>query len=149
LRAVVQRVKKAKVTVDGRVTGSVEHGILLLLGIGQNDQDKDLQYIFDKTINLRIFEDDQGKMNRSLIDVGGQLLVVSQFTLHGDCRKGRRPGFSAAAPADKANAMYEQFIQKSRDAGITTATGEFGAMMDVELVNSGPVTLLLDSEKTF
>lgn len=149
MRAVVQRVKRAKVTVEGRETGSIEYGILLLLGIGGQDEEKDLNYIFDKTINLRIFEDDQGKMNRSLLDIGGQLLVVSQFTLHGDCRKGRRPSFTAAAPADKGNDMYDQFVRLAKNAGITTATGEFGAMMDVELVNSGPVTLLLDSEKTF
>lgn len=149
MRAVVQRVKHARVTVDGEETGSIGAGILLLLGAGEGDSDEDAQWLLDKILNLRIFPDDEGKMNRSLLDVNGELLVVSQFTLYGDCRKGRRPSFVRAMEPGRAEAMYEEFIERARQLGITVGTGRFGAMMDVELLNDGPVTLLIDSEKTF
>ncbi len=149
MRGVVQRVKCAKVTVDNEITGSIDHGILLLLSVEDNDDEKDLEYMCDKVVNLRIFEDEDDKMNRSLLDVGGSILVVSQFTLHGDARKGRRPSFIAAARPDKAIPFYEKFIQNMKDQGIKTSSGKFGADMQVELVNDGPVTILLDSKKTF
>ncbi len=147
MRGVVQRVIHGKVTVGDKVVGKIGKGILLFLGIGKDDDEKDLEYIFDKTINLRIFEDEDRKMNRSLMDVKGQLLIVPQFTLYGDCRKGRRPGFSESASADIAKKMYRRFIDKAREKGIETETGKFAAMMDVEFVNQGPVTLILDSQK--
>ncbi len=149
MRGVVQRVKRASVEVEGNVIGEIEQGILLLLGVEDTDEEKDLEYMCDKVPNLRIFEDENGKMNKSLIDVGGQLLVISQFTLLGDARKGRRPSFTAAAVPDKAISMYENFIKKMKDCGITTQCGEFGADMQVELVNDGPVTILLDSRRIF
>lgn len=149
MRAVVQRVKRAKVTVGNETVGRIGPGLLVLLGIGPLDDQPDLAYTLDKTLNLRIFEDDQGKMNRSLLDTGGELLVVSQFTLYGDCRRGRRPSFSGSAPPQAAEAMYEQFVAQARASNVPTRTGRFAAMMDVELVNDGPVTLLLDSQKTF
>ncbi|MBP1925008.1 D-tyrosyl-tRNA(Tyr) deacylase [Sedimentibacter acidaminivorans] len=149
MRGVVQRVKRAKVTVDNEITGSIDHGILLLLSVEDNDDEKDLEYMCDKVVNLRIFEDENDKMNMSLLDVGGSILVVSQFTLHGDARKGRRPSFIAAARPDKAIPLYEKFIQNMKDQGIKTTSGKFGADMQVELVNDGPVTILLDSKKTF
>ncbi len=149
MRGVVQRVKRASVEVESNIIGEIEHGILLLLGVEDTDEEKDLEYMCDKVPNLRIFEDENGKMNKSLIDVGGQLLVISQFTLLGDARKGRRPSFTAAAVPDKAIPMYEGFIKKMKDSGITTQCGEFGADMQVELVNDGPVTILLDSRRTF
>jgi D-tyrosyl-tRNA(Tyr) deacylase len=149
MRGVVQRVKRAKVTVDGRQTGQVEDGILLLLGIGCDDDEKDLDYICDKTVNLRIFEDDAGKMNKSIIDIGGSILLVSQFTLLGDARRGRRPSFTDAAPPERAIPLYEMSIRKFKECGIKTETGEFGAHMEVELTNDGPVTILLDSKKIF
>ena len=147
MRGVVQRVIHGIVTVGDKVVGKIGKGILLFLGIGKDDDEKDLEYIFDKTINLRIFEDEDRKMNRSLMDVKGQLLIVPQFTLYGDCRKGRRPGFSESASADIAKKMYRRFIDKAREKGIETETGKFAAMMDVEFVNQGPVTLILDSQK--
>lgn len=149
MRAVIQRVKHASVTVDNEVIGAIKNGILILLGVSETDDDKDLDYIFDKTINLRIFEDENQKMNKSLIDVEGSILVISQFTLQGDARKGRRPSFIDAARPEKAKPMYEQFIQRCKDNNINTQTGEFGADMSVELCNDGPVTILLDSKKTF
>lgn len=149
MRGVVQRVKRASVEVEGNVIGEIEQGILLLLGVEDTDEEKDMEYMCDKVPNLRIFEDENGKMNKSIIDVGGQLLVISQFTLLGDARKGRRPSFTAAAVPDKAFPMYENFIKKMKGCGITTQCGEFGADMQVELVNDGPVTILLDSRRTF
>ncbi|MEL7647121.1 MAG: D-aminoacyl-tRNA deacylase [Sedimentibacter sp.] len=149
MRAVVQRVKRAEVTVDDAVIGSIGHGIMLLLGVEEDDGEKDLDYMCDKVPNLRIFEDENGKMNKSLTDVGGRLLVVSQFTLLGDARKGRRPSFIQAAAPDKAIPMYEKFISSMKGLNIDTQTGEFGADMQVALVNDGPVTILLDSKKTF
>jgi len=149
MRSVVQRVKRAKVTVDNEIIGSIDHGIMLLFSVEDNDEEKDLEYMYDKVVNLRIFEDDDGKMNKSLVDVKGSILVVSQFTLHGDARKGRRPSFIAAARPEKATPLYEKFIQNMKDQGINTQTGKFGADMQVELVNDGPVTILLDSKKVF
>ncbi len=149
MRAVIQRVTSAKVTVDDRQTGAIGEGLLVLLGVHKDDEQGDITWLADKIINLRIFEDEDGKMNHSLIDTGGSMLIVSQFTLLADCRKGRRPSWSEAAPPDKARQLYEEFIQAVADSGITTATGEFQAMMEVSLVNSGPVTILLDSHKKF
>jgi D-aminoacyl-tRNA deacylase len=149
VRAVVQRVTESSVTVEGRVTGAIGAGLLVLLGVDEKDTEKDAAYIVEKVAGLRIFRDDAGKFNRSLEDVGGAVLVVSQFTLHGDCRKGRRPSFVRAARPETAIPLYEKVVALFREWGIETATGEFGAMMSVQLVNDGPVTLLLDSEKTF
>lgn len=149
MRGVVQRVKRAKVSVDDKAIGQIDHGIMLLLGVEEDDEEKDLEYMCDKVVNLRIFEDEDGKMNKSVLDVGGSLLVVSQFTLLGDARKGRRPSFIQAARPEKAIPMYEKFIHNMIKVGLKTQTGEFGADMQVELVNDGPVTILLDSKKTF
>jgi len=149
MRAVIQRVSSASVLVGSELTGKIGPGLLVVLGIHHNDGKQEIKWMSDKISNLRIFEDDEGKMNRSLIDTGGAILVVSQFTLYGDCRKGRRPGYSAAAPPEQANALYEQFISQVSAIGIETASGKFQAHMDVTLVNDGPVTLLLDSSKTF
>ncbi len=149
MRAVVQRVHQASVSVDDEVVGRIHRGILLFLGIHKNDGEKELGWMLEKVLHLRIFEDEQNKMNLSLVDICGEILIVSQFTLYGDCRKGRRPGFSDAAPAEKANQLYEQFVAAVRQRGLTAATGTFQAMMDVSLINDGPVTLLLDSAKTF
>jgi len=149
MRAVVQRVSRAKVTVDGEVTGEIGCGILLLLGVAEDDTDEDLRYTLEKTVNLRIFEDDAGRMNRSLLDVAGDLLVVSQFTLFGDTRRGRRPSFIDAAPPEKANEFYERFLAEARKQLDRVQAGVFQAMMDVELVNDGPVTILIDSRKLF
>jgi D-tyrosyl-tRNA(Tyr) deacylase len=149
MRAVIQRVTSAKVTVDDRQTGAIGEGLLVLLGVHKDDEQGDITWLADKIINLRIFDDEDGKMNHSLVDTGGSMLIVSQFTLLADCRKGRRPSWSEAAPPDKARQLYEEFIQAVADSGITTATGEFQAMMEVSLVNSGPVTILLDSHKKF
>ena len=149
MRAVIQRVTSAKVTVDDRQTGAIGEGLLVLLGVHKDDEQGDITWLADKIINLRIFDDEDGKMNHSLTDTGGSMLIVSQFTLLADCRKGRRPSWSEAAPPDKARQLYEEFIQAVADSGITTATGEFQAMMEVSLVNSGPVTILLDSHKKF
>ncbi len=146
MKAVVQRVSKANVKVDKTIIGDIQTGLVVLLGIGHNDSEKDADYLADKIINLRIFEDNKGKMNRSLLDVKGDLLVVSQFTLMGDCRKGRRPSFINAAPPDMANKLYEFFIGQTKAKGIKTETGKFQALMDVSLVNNGPVTILLDTE---
>lgn len=149
MRAVVQRVTKAGVTADGQVTGSIDAGILLLLGVGREDGQQDIEYLADKVINLRIFEDENGKMNKSLLDVGGSLLVVSQFTLYGDCRKGKRPSYDRAERPENAVEQYNKFVEACRSYGIKVETGKFQAMMLVELVNDGPVTLLLDSRKEF
>lgn len=147
MRAVVQRVDRASVTVDGSVTGSVKKGLLVLLGVAEGDTDKDLIYIVDKVTGLRIFEDENEKMNLSVQDVGGEILAVSQFTLCGDCRKGKRPSFDKAAKPDIANDYYERFVAACREKRIHVETGVFRAHMLVELVNNGPVTILLDSTK--
>jgi D-tyrosyl-tRNA(Tyr) deacylase len=150
MRAVVQRVARAKVTVGGRVTGAIEAGLLVLLGAGQGDSAADLGYIVDKIANLRIFADAAGKMNRSVLDVGGGVLVVSQFTLYGDVRQGRRPAFTGALDPEAARALYEESLVQLRKAGVMhVQAGEFAADMAVELVNDGPVTILIDSRKGF
>jgi D-aminoacyl-tRNA deacylase len=149
VRAVVQRVSRAKVTVNGEVTGQVALGLLVLLGVGQGDTTADADYLAEKITGLRIFEDPGGKMNLSVVDVGGAILAVSQFTLYGDVRRGKRPSFDAAAPPQQARELYEYFVEKIRAAGLRCETGRFQEMMDVELVNQGPVTILLDSTKTF
>lgn len=149
MRAVIQRVSRAKVTVGEEGTGEIGSGLLVLLGVGQSDELGDADLLAEKTIGLRIFEDSDGKMNRALAEVGGSVLVVSQFTLYGDARKGRRPSFDAAAPPQKARTLYEYFVGRIRAAGLRCETGRFQERMAVELVNEGPVTILLDSEKTF
>ena len=150
MRAVVQRVTRASVTVDTRITGAIERGLLVFLGAGQGDGPTDLAYLVDKIVHLRIFADEAGKMNRSILDVGGHVLVVSQFTLYGDVRQGRRPAFTSALEPVAARALYEQSLTALRAAGVThVAAGEFGADMAVELLNDGPVTILLDSRKLF
>jgi D-aminoacyl-tRNA deacylase len=149
VRAVVQRVSRAKVTVNGEITGEIGRGMLVLLGVAGTDTRADADYIADKIIGLRIFEDSGGKMNLSLADIAGAVLAVSQFTLYGDVRRGRRPSFDAAAPPQPAREIYEYFIEKIRLAGIRCETGKFQEMMQVELVNEGPVTILLDSTKVF
>jgi D-tyrosyl-tRNA(Tyr) deacylase len=149
MRAVVQRVSRARVTVEGRITGEIAAGLMILLGVGREDTSAVAASMAEKVANLRIFEDDQGKMNRSLLDVKGGALVVSQFTLYGDARGQRRPSFIAAAPPEKARALYEEFTAALQGLGVNVATGMFQTMMSVELVNEGPVTILLDSDKTF
>jgi D-tyrosyl-tRNA(Tyr) deacylase len=149
MRAVVQRVSRAKVTVGGELSGEIGAGLMILLGVGREDTAATAIALAEKTANLRIFEDENEKMNRSLRDVGGSALVVSQFTLFGDARGGRRPSFISAAPPEQAKALYGEFCEALRKLGISVATGIFQAMMSVELVNEGPVTILLDSEKTF
>ena len=145
MRACVQRVSSARVIVDGAIVGEIGRGLLVLLGVAGSDGDDDLRWLVDKVVGLRIFEDADGKMNLALADVGGGLLVVSQFTLLGDCRKGRRPGFIAAAPPEQAERIYEEFVAAARAQGVSVATGRFRTHMQVELVNDGPVTLVLDS----
>jgi D-tyrosyl-tRNA(Tyr) deacylase len=149
MRAVVQRVSRAKVTVNGEVTGEIGPGLLVLLGVGHDDTRAEADYLADKTIGLRIFEDSGGKMNLSVVDVDGAVLAVSQFTLYGDVRRGKRPSFDSAAPPQRARELYEYFVEKIRAAGLRCETGRFQEMMQVELVNEGPVTILLDSAKTF
>jgi D-tyrosyl-tRNA(Tyr) deacylase len=149
MRAVVQRASEGRVTVAGRVVGAIGAGLVVLLGISPDDGDAEVAWAADKICNLRIFEDDDGKMNRSLLDVGGAVLLVSQFTLYGDARKGRRPSFIHAAAGPEAETIYERVAEALRGEGVEVATGEFGAMMDVSLTNQGPVTILLDSAKTF
>ena len=149
MRAVVQKVSSSKVTVDDEVVGQIKQGLLVLLGVTHEDTSKDVDYMVDKVINLRIFEDEEGKMNLSLKDIGGEVLAVSQFTLYGDARRGRRPSFSDAARPEVANPLYEEFVKKVRDLGINVGTGKFGAHMMVYLTNDGPVTILLESGKSF
>jgi D-tyrosyl-tRNA(Tyr) deacylase len=149
VRAVVQRVSEARVTVEGRVTGAIGTGLLVLLGAGAGDTEADAAYLAQKVAGLRIFEDEAGKMNRSVEEVGGAVLVVSQFTLYGDCRQGRRPSFTRALAPAAADALVTRVCEGLRGRGLTVATGEFGAAMDVALVNHGPVTLLLDSGRAF
>ncbi len=149
MRAVIQRVSEASVRVDGGVVGRIGPGLLVLLAVGRDDTESDADYLAEKTLNLRIFPDEAGQMNRSVTELGGGILVVSQFTLYGDARRGRRPGYSAAADPGDANRLYERFVARLRPSGLPVATGVFRAMMDVALVNQGPVTLLLDSKKAF
>ena len=149
MRAVIQRVKRAQVSVDGKVVGAIGQGYLVLVGVARGDTEQDADYIAAKTGGLRVFEDGAGKMNLALADVKGSVLVVSQFTLYGDCRGGRRPSFIEAAPPDEGKRLYEVYVRKLRALGAPVQTGEFQAMMDVELVNDGPVTILLDSRKAF
>ena len=145
MRVVVQRVKQARVEVDGAVTGEIGPGLLLLIGVAKPDTESDAQYLVDKVTNLRIFSDHAGKMNRSVRDVGGALLLVSQFTLYGDCKKGRRPSFDEAAPPEHARRLYEYFVERCRESGLRVETGIFQAMMSVYLENDGPVTLICES----
>ncbi|OPJ63587.1 D-aminoacyl-tRNA deacylase [Clostridium oryzae] len=149
MRAVVQRVKSANVTVNDEVIGKIEKGFMVLLGISKTDTEEDIKYIKDKIVNLRVFEDDNEKMNLSLRDVNGELLIVSQFTLYGDCRKGRRPNFMEALSGDEAEKLYDIFVAQCKAEVQIVATGKFGADMDVSLINDGPVTILLDSRKAF
>ena len=149
MRAVIQRVKSASVTVDGRVVSEIRKGLLVFLGVAQEDTPTDVDYMASKIANLRIFEDDEGLMNLSILDAGGEVLVVSQFTLYGDCRKGRRPSFIAAARPEKADPLYQAFMDEISRLGVSVKAGVFQAMMDVELINDGPVTILLDSNKLF
>lgn len=146
MRLVVQRSKEAKVTVDGEVTGSITKGFVLLVGVTHEDKEEDAAFLAEKAANLRVFEDESGKMNLSLLDVGGEILSVSQFTLYGDCRKGRRPNFMDAAKPNHALSIYETFNRFLSEKGIKVETGVFGAMMDVQLTNDGPVTLIIDSK---
>ena len=149
MRAVVQRVSRARVSVDGQTSGEIGLGLLVLLGVGAGDARTDADYLAEKTIGLRIFEDNDGKMNLSVAEVGGAMLVVSQFTLFGDARRGKRPSFEAAAPPVQARELYEYFVERVRGAGLRCETGRFQETMRVELVNEGPVTILLDSAKVF
>ncbi|MBU5487134.1 D-tyrosyl-tRNA(Tyr) deacylase [Clostridium sp. MSJ-8] len=149
MRAVVQRVTSSSVKVDGDVVGSINKGFNVLIGISKEDTIEDLQYIKDKIINLRVFEDDNDKMNRSLLDIEGEILLISQFTLYGDCRKGRRPNFMNAMSGDAAIELYNKFIELMKETGLKVATGIFGADMKVDIQNDGPVTILLDSKRQF
>ncbi|MCC3356594.1 D-aminoacyl-tRNA deacylase [Bacillus sp. REN16] len=146
MKVVVQRARDARVMVDNEVVGSINNGLMLLVGITHTDTLDDIKYVADKIVNLRIFEDDEGKMNRSLLDVNGDILSVSQFTLYGDCRKGRRPNFMDAAKPEYAEKMYEFFNAEIREKGVIVETGTFGAMMDVQFTNVGPVTLIFESK---
>ncbi len=146
MRAIVQRVEQANVTINDITVGEIGPGIVLFLGIAKDDSESDIHWLAEKIVHLRIFEDKKGKMNTSLQDNNYPMLIVSQFTLYGDCRKGRRPGFSAAAPPDKAKLLYEQFVRKIKKLGVSTATGQFQAEMKVELINDGPVTFVLDTD---
>ncbi len=149
VRGVVQRVSEASVRVDGEIVGSIGPGLVVLVGVGVGDAEEDAEYLAEKILNLRVFPDEAGQMNRSVLDVSGELLVVSQFTLLGDVRKGRRPSYSDAAPPEEANRRYEHLVSRLRLSSLKVATGVFRAMMDVALVNQGPVTILLDSKKLF
>lgn len=149
MRAVIQRVSRASVTVGGEIAGQIGRGCMVLLGVGLGDTEADAAYLAEKVCGLRIFEDEQGKMNRSVQDVGGSVLAVSQFTLYGDARKGKRPSFDAAARPERARELYELFVERVRAAGLHCETGRFQEMMQVELVNDGPVTILLDSGRAF
>ena len=145
MRALVQRVSRSAVFINGELTAEIGRGMLILLGVGRRDNPEKIRYVAGKCIHLRIFEDEQGKMNRSLAEIGGQVLVVSQFTLYGDTRKGRRPGYSGAAPPDTAEAYYNEFVDVLRSQGVSVRTGQFGANMQVEIHNDGPVTLMVES----
>ncbi len=149
MRAVIQRVRRARVEVNGRVTGEIGPGLLVFLGVEKQDTEKDCEYVANKTAHLRVFPDEEGMMNRSVADVGGDVLVVSQFTLWGDCRKGRRPSFVRAAPPGEARSLYEKVVGLIRGKGLRVETGEFQEMMDVHIINDGPITLLIDSGKEF
>ncbi|MGE5443701.1 MAG: D-aminoacyl-tRNA deacylase [Ignavibacteriales bacterium] len=149
MRAVVQRVKEARVEVEGEVAGRIGEGILLFLGIRKDDAQDDIKYLVEKALGLRMFDDNAGEMNLSIAEVGGEILVVSQFTLYGDCRKGRRPSFDEAASPDMAERLYGIFVEEVKKRGINVQTGRFRALMDIHLINSGPVTILLDSRKVF
>jgi len=149
MRAVIQRVTRAKVSVGTEVTGQIAGGLLVLLGVGMDDTQSDADYLAEKIVGLRVFEDDNGKMNRSIVETGGAVLAVSQFTLYGDVRRGKRPSFDAAAPPERARELYEYFVDRIRAAGVGCQSGRFQAAMEVELVNDGPVTILLDSGKMF
>lgn len=145
MKAVIQRVTQSSVQVENETIGAIGNGLMILLGVAHGDSDKDARWLCEKIAHLRIFEDDNGKLNRSLLDTGGGMLVVSQFTLYGDCRKGRRPSFVKAAPPEKAEALYDSFVEKASQLGIEVATGQFRAMMKVALVNDGPVTLIVET----
>ena len=145
MRAVVQRVQQSSVKTNGEIVGRIGQGLLVLLGVAKGDGSKDVDYLVNKILNLRIFEDEDGKMNQSLLEIGGELLAVSQFTLLADCRKGRRPSFIAAAEPEKATELYETFIERVRQKGVAVQTGRFGAMMEVALINDGPVTIIIES----
>lgn len=147
MRAVIQRVAQASVTADGATVGAIDHGLLVLLGVGQMDTPEDATQLARKTVHLRIFDDAEGKLNRSVLEVRGQMLVISQFTLYADCRKGRRPSFVEAARPETAKPLYEAFVAEARRQGVPVQTGEFQTLMDVMLVNRGPVTILLDSQQ--
>jgi D-aminoacyl-tRNA deacylase len=149
MRAIVQRVTSSRVVVDDKVIGSINKGFNILIGISKEDTIDDLQYMKDKILNLRIFEDENDKMNLSLLDVQGEILVISQFTLYGDCRKGRRPNFMEAEGGEKAKALYDNFVEMLRESSLKVETGEFGAYMKVDIQNDGPVTLMIDSKKNF
>ena len=149
MRAVLQRVSRASVAVEGSQIGSINQGLVVLLGIHRRDTPREVDWLVDKILNLRIFPDQEGKMNRSLTELRAEMLIVSQFTLYGDCRKGRRPGYSEAAPPNVAEPLYKQFVDKVETFGVKTATGRFQALMEVSLINDGPVTILLDSDKSF
>jgi D-tyrosyl-tRNA(Tyr) deacylase len=149
LRAVIQRVSCASVSIEGKTVSSISKGLLVLLGVGENDDNSDAVYLAEKTVGLRIFEDDEGKMNLSVSDINGEILVISQFTLYGDCRKGRRPSFIDAARSEKAIPLYEAYVSALANTGLKVGTGVFQADMKVELINDGPVTILLDSKKSF
>jgi D-tyrosyl-tRNA(Tyr) deacylase len=145
MRVVLQRVSRAAVHIDGETVGAIGAGLVLLIGVARGDTEKDMAFVVDKCVHLRIFGDEMGKMNRSLLDVGGAVLAISQFTVYGDTRKGRRPGFDLAAPPDAALALYEKAVERLRGHGLTVATGRFGAYMEVELVNDGPVTFIVEN----
>ncbi|HVB34191.1 MAG TPA: D-aminoacyl-tRNA deacylase [Patescibacteria group bacterium] len=149
MRAVVQRVSRGRVVIGGQAAGEIGSGVVVLVGVGREDTPESAHYLAEKIVHLRIFEDAGGKMNRSLIETGGAALVISQFTLYGDARRGRRPGFDRAAPPETASRLYEMFVEQLRSCGVRVETGVFQAQMTVELANEGPVTILLDSEKTF
>lgn len=149
MRAVIQRVSKASVKISDKIAGQINQGLVVLAAIGEDDSEQDISYLAEKTANLRIFEDESGKMNKSTLDVKGEILAVSNFTLYGDVRKGRRPDFTSAAKPDKAKSLFDKFVELLKGHGLKVECGEFQAMMDVELVNDGPVTILLDSKKGF
>ena len=149
MRAVFQRVTRAKVAVDGQVVSSIGPGALILLAVGKEDTDKDVAYMAEKLVGLRVFSDDEGKMYKSLLDIGGEAIVVSQFTLYGDVKKGKRPGFDGAAHPEIGDRLYQQVVARMRELGVPTGTGVFGAHMEVELCNDGPVTILISSQKEF